>query len=101
MSMDLSFWKYKENAAHDHAVIYQAACCDGKLMEKLEDLPIDEILKKISAVFSDWMIQDDGKDFEKEGHGLIPGQIDENKRYLLKDRGHINELTNEEKNITA
>ena len=71
VGMDLNFWKYKENAIHDHAGIYQTACCDGQLMEELETLPIDEILKKISVVFSDWTIQDDGKDFEKEGHGAF------------------------------
>lgn len=71
MSMDLNFWKYKEDAAHDHAAVYQTACCDGEFMEELETLPIDEILKKISAVFSDWAVQGHGKDFEKEGHGAF------------------------------
>lgn len=71
MSMDLNFWKYKENVAHDHATIYQTACCDGNLVKELEILPIDEILKKISVVFSDWTIQNNGKDFEKEGHGTF------------------------------
>ena len=47
MSMDLNFWKYKENAAHDHATVYQTACCDGEVMEVLEILPIDDILKKL------------------------------------------------------
>ena len=40
MSMDLNFWKYKENAAHDHATVYQTACCDGEVMEVLEILQI-------------------------------------------------------------
>ena len=71
MSIDLNFWKYKENAVHDHAAIYQMACCDGKRMEELEALSIDEILKKISIVFFDWTIQGYGKDFEKEGHGAF------------------------------
>ena len=46
MSMDLNFWKYKEDTAHDHSTVYQTACCDGEVMEVLEVLPIDEILKK-------------------------------------------------------
>lgn len=71
MSMDLNFWRYKENTVHDHAVVYQKACCDGDAMEELEILPVDEILKKITTVFSDWTIQDSGKDFEKEGHGAF------------------------------
>lgn len=68
---DLNFWKYKENIVHDHAAVYQTACCDGDAMEELEILPIDEILKKVAVAFSDWTIQDGGKDFEKEGHGAF------------------------------
>lgn len=71
MSMDLNFWKYKENATHDDAEVYQTACCDGELMEELEMLPIDEILKKISVAFPDWTVQNNGKDYEKEGHGAF------------------------------
>ena len=54
MSYDISFWKYKEGVAHDDNRIYEQACCDGKLIEELESLPIDEILTKIASVFSDW-----------------------------------------------
>ena len=57
MSMDLNFWKYKEDTAHDHSTVYQTACCDGEVMEVLEVLPIDEILKKVADSFSDWNIQ--------------------------------------------
>ncbi len=71
MSMDLNFWKYKENAAHDNEMVYQTACCEGEWMDELETLPVDEILKKIASVFPDWTIQDGGKDFEKEGHGAF------------------------------
>ena len=67
MSMDLNFWKYKDNTAHDHETVYQTACCDGEVMEVLEVLPIDDILKKVTTTFSNWTIQDGGKDFEKEG----------------------------------
>ncbi len=56
MSMDLNFWRYKENTTHDHATVYQTACCDGEVMEVLEILPIDDILKKVTATFSDWTI---------------------------------------------
>ena len=71
MGMDLNFWKYRENAPHDHAAVYQAACCGGKQMEELELLPIDEILKRISVVFCDWTVHGSGRDFEKEGHGAF------------------------------
>ena len=62
MSMDLNFWKYKEDTAHDHSTVYQTACCDGEVMEVLEVLPIDEILKKVADSFSDWNIQDSCKE---------------------------------------
>ena len=55
MSMDLNFWKYKEDTAHDHSTVYQAACCDGEVMEVLEVLPIDEILKKLSEEEKKWL----------------------------------------------
>ena len=71
MSMDLNFWKYKENTAHNHAAVYQTACCDGDWMEELETLPMNEILQKISIAFSDWMVQNQGRDFEKEGGGAF------------------------------
>ena len=71
MGMDLSFWRYREHAAHDDAAVYQTACCDGDVMEEVETLPVDDILKKVAAVFSDWTIQDGGRDFEKEGHGAF------------------------------
>lgn len=62
MSMDLNFWKYKKDTAHDHSTVYQTACCDGEVMEVLEVLPIDEILKKVADSFSDWNIQDSCKE---------------------------------------
>lgn len=71
MSTDLNFWKYREDAVHDHAAVYQTACCDGDVMEELENLPLEEILKKVAAAFSDWTIRDDGRDFEREGHGAF------------------------------
>ncbi len=54
MSVDLDFWRYKEGAAHDNDKVYRLACCDGETVEGLEDLPIEDILKKTASVFSDW-----------------------------------------------
>ena len=36
MGMDLDFWRYKENAARDHAKVYRQAACEngGTLFEK-------------------------------------------------------------------
>lgn len=70
MSMDLNFWKYKEGAAHDDNRIYELACCDGKMVEELESLPIDEIFKKIASVFSDWTALDKNH-YEKEDRGAF------------------------------
>lgn len=70
MSVELNFWRYKEGANHNDSNIYKIACCDGRILKELEELPIDEILKKISFVFLDWTIQN-GNDFEKEGHGVF------------------------------
>ncbi len=70
MSMDFNFWKYKKGAAHDNNRVYELACCDGKIMEELESLPIDEIMKKITSVFSDWTALDENHyENEKEGKG--------------------------------
>lgn len=68
MSMDLNFWKYKEGAVHDNSRIYELACCDGKIVEELEPLPIDEIFKKVASVFSDWIALDKNH-YEKEDRG--------------------------------
>ena len=70
MSMDLNFWKYKEGVTHDNNRVYEQACCDGKPVEELERLPIDEILTKIAVVFSDWTALDK-EHYEKEGKGAF------------------------------
>ena len=70
MSYDLNFWKYKEHTVHDNQKIYDKACCNGEIVETLENLPIEEILKKVSDVFSDWTaISSDI--YEKEGKGCF------------------------------
>lgn len=75
MSVDLNFWRYKENAARDdHSAVYQTVCCGGALMEELEPLPIGEILEKVAAAFSGWTVRNQGRDFEKPGRGAF--QID-------------------------
>lgn len=68
MSVDLNFWKYKAGVTHDNGKVYQVACCDGKIVDELETLPIDEIFNKISYTFSDWTVHDKNN-YEKEGHG--------------------------------
>lgn len=70
MSVDLSFWKYKENVIHNHQKIYKLACCDGEIMDELENLPIDKIFTKIATVFSDWTTLNKNN-YEKEGRGAF------------------------------
>lgn len=70
MSIDINFWKYKKGVIHDDIRIYKQACCDGKLLEELESLPIEEILSKISAVFSKWNALDK-MHYEKENKGAF------------------------------
>lgn len=69
MSMDLDFWKYKENVPHNHTKVYEKAVCEGELLDELETLPVDEILKAVAAAFSKWKVKEDGKTFEKRGRG--------------------------------
>lgn len=68
MSYDLNFWKYKDGAIHDNQKIYESACCDGEISEALENLPIEDILNKISCAFSDWTSLNNNQ-YEKEGKG--------------------------------
>ncbi|MBD5469314.1 MAG: hypothetical protein HDR21_14385 [Lachnospiraceae bacterium] len=70
MGMDFNFWKYKEGVAHDNDRVYESACCDGKIVEGLESLPIDDIFKKVASVFSDWTALDKNH-YEKEGRGAF------------------------------
>ena len=54
MSVDFCFWQYKKNEVHNDSKVYELACCDGEIVDGLENLPIDEILKKVEDTFSDW-----------------------------------------------
>ncbi len=54
MGMHLAFWKYKKDVYLDNQAVYENACCQEKIMEGLENLPVDEIINKVSDVFSSW-----------------------------------------------
>ena len=66
MSVDLNFWKYEKNTYLDNATVYQNACCNHEKVEGLEVLPIEDILKEISAAFHDWDAID-AFNYEKKG----------------------------------
>ena len=70
MSLDLDFWRYKQDIAHDDSRVYQTACCDGERLEDFEDLPVKEILQKIAEAFSDWEALGPS-DYEKAGRGAF------------------------------
>ena len=68
MSMDMNFWKYKKGIYLDNDEVYAKACCNGEEIGGLEQLPIKEILNKVSKVFTSWRALDIGN-YEKEGCG--------------------------------
>ena len=53
MSYDLDFWRYKHDAGGNanHQDIYERLS-DGQRIDVLEELPIDEIMKRVNEVFS-------------------------------------------------
>ena len=71
MSVELNFWRYKENSVHHDELVYRAACCDGNCLKELELLPIDAILQKIADTFSGWTSLADGQIFENEVQGAF------------------------------
>lgn len=70
MSIDLNFWKYKKDIYLDHQQVYFQACCEGKAVEGLEELPLAEITQKLKATFFEWTA-DSPNDYSKEGHGAF------------------------------
>ncbi len=70
MGYDINFWKYKENVPHNNDKVYAKACCNGEVLEELEDLPINEILNKIDQVFCDWTKLDEFN-YEKPDGGAF------------------------------
>ncbi len=54
MSVDLSFWKEKEGVDLPVKEVYETACCDGQLVEGLEELPIPAILAELETAYAKW-----------------------------------------------
>ena len=52
MSYDLDFWKYKQGVELNHQQVYECLS-DGQYVDGLEDLPIDDLIARISQVFSE------------------------------------------------
>jgi hypothetical protein len=58
MSYDLDFWRYKAGVKLDDERVYDALS-DGQRVDGLEDLPIDEIVRRLTESFADWQKLDD------------------------------------------
>ena len=67
MSADYVFWKYQRGAVHENKRVY-ASLCNGEQLDELQTLPVEEIRKRIQAVFSDWDWLDQDN-CEKDGFG--------------------------------
>ncbi len=63
MSYDLDFWKYKKDTYLDNQKVYEN-CSEEEIVEGLEDLPIDSILKDVQTEFIDWKRDDSNVDYE-------------------------------------
>jgi len=50
---ELLFWNYQDGIYLNHHLVYEAIA-DGKIVERLEDLPVAVILNRINSVFSSW-----------------------------------------------
>ncbi len=70
MGIDLDFWKYKRGARKENEKVYEEVCCDGGIMDCLEELPVKDILKRVGAEFADWTAVGE-KDYEKDGCGAF------------------------------
>lgn len=71
MSYDLDFWKYKTGIYLDHQEVYEK-CSDEQIVEGLENLPLESILKNIQKEFIDWKIEDSNVHFENSnGNGAF------------------------------
>lgn len=71
MSYDLDFWKYKNDIYLDNQEVYEK-CSEKQMVEGLEDLPIESILKDIQKEFIDWKMEDSHVDFENSnGNGAF------------------------------
>lgn len=53
MSYDLNFWRYKSRIRLVHKTVYEQLSA-GQHVDGLEDLPIEDIIRRVKETFSDW-----------------------------------------------
>lgn len=54
MSRHLAFWKYNDGTYLDNHNVYEVACIEGKTIEGLSILPINDILNNVNELFNDY-----------------------------------------------
>lgn len=59
MSRDLSFWKYRKSCNVPNKNIYYELS-QGRLLDCLEEIPVNQICIDFKKEFSSWSSQDDG-----------------------------------------
>lgn len=63
MSYDLDFWKYESGTYLDNQVVYEK-CSNEQIVDGLENLPIESIIKDIQKEFFPWKMEESEVDFE-------------------------------------
>src|SRR6187431_728172 len=58
MSYDLNFWRYKSRIRLVHKAVYEQLSA-GQHVDGLEDLPIEDIVRRVNKTFSGWKKVDD------------------------------------------
>lgn len=54
MSRHFAFWKYDNGIYLENQKVYEEACCDGKIIDGLSVLPINDILCRVNEMFCDY-----------------------------------------------
>lgn len=59
MGRQLAFWKYENGISLDNGEVFNTACVEGKTVQGLSELPINDILLKAKKVFREYERLDD------------------------------------------
>lgn len=70
MSYDLNFWKYKSDVYLDPLTTY-TSLCEGNSVDGLEELPIEDMLNRLTVHFSDGWEQIDGLNWQAANRGAF------------------------------
>lgn len=70
MSYDLDFWRCKPGVSLEHQTTYESLS-EGKHVDGLEDLPIEEMLARLKVIFCDGWEQLDALIWESPNRGAF------------------------------